>query len=128
MISNRKKAVLFGLSLLLVVVFLFAYNREIFDGDKIKNHDYYALKIKKMNGTDSHAMNLAEGTVLEVNFVTEEGCLCLKIKAPDGTSIYQGNGKALSAFEVKAKAAGIYTIVVQAHHAKGKIVIQKKGV
>ena len=50
----------------------------------------------------------------------------MEIKAPDGTTIYSGNGKETTDFTVNIRKSGVYTIVVEARHAKGTIHIQLK--
>ena len=77
-----------------------------------------------MNGTDMHALELRDGDVLQIQFETEKGALYMEIKAPDGTTIYRGNGKETTDFAVNIWESGVYTIVVEARHAKGTIHIQ----
>ena len=57
-------------------------------------------------------------------FETVKGELYMEIKAPDGTVIYRGNGKETTDFNVNIPESGVYTIVVEARHAKGTIHIQ----
>ena len=128
--TKRNKAVLIVLSLLLlagIAVFLFCYNLEGFTGSRVKNPDAYLLDIEKMNGTDLHTLDLHKGDVLQIRFETEKGALYTEIKAPDGTTIYRGNGKEITDFAVNIPESGVYTIVVEARHAKGTIHIQVKG-
>ena len=121
---RRNKAVLIGLILLLAVgvaVFLSCDNREGFTGSRVKNPDAYLLDIQRMNGTDLHTLELREGDILEIQFETWEGSLYLEIKAPDGTSLYRGNGKETTSFTVNIRETGVYTVVVEARHAKGTL-------
>ena len=125
--TKKSKAVFIALSLLIfagVAVFLFCYNQEGFTGSRVKNPDAYLLDIEKMNGTDLHTLELHEGDVLQIQFETEKGFLYMEIKAPDGTTIYRGNGKEITEFTVNIRESGVYTIVVEARHAKGVIHIQ----
>ena len=125
--TTRNKAALLVILLLFlagVATFLFCYNQEGFTGSRVKNPDAYLLDIEKMNGTDLHTLELREGDVLQIQFETENGTLYMEIKAPDGTSIYRGNGKETTEFTVNIRESGIYTIVVEARHAKGAIHIQ----
>ena len=125
--TKSKKAVLLVLSLLFlagVAAFLFFYNQEGFTGNRIKNPDAYLLDIERMNGTDLHTLELHEGDVLQIQFETVKGSLYMEIKAPDGTTIYRGNGKETTDFTVNIRESGIYKIVVEARHAKGTIHIQ----
>ena len=85
------------------------------------------LDIEKMNGTDLHTLKLHKGDVLQIQFETEKGALYMEIKAPDGTALYRGNGKEITDFAVNIPESGVYTIVVEARHAKGTIHIQVKG-
>ena len=127
--TKSKKAVLLVLPLLFlagVAAFLFFYNQEGFTGNRIKNPDAYLLDIERMNGTDLHTLELHEGDVLQIQFETVKGSLYMKIKAPDGTTIYRGNGKETTEFTVNIRESGIYKIVVEARHAKGTIHIQLK--
>ena len=128
--SKRNKAVLIVLPLLVlagVAVFLSSSNRENFNGSREKNPDAYFLDIQKMNGTDLHTLELCEGDVLQIQFETEKGSLYMEIKAPDGTSLYRGNGKETTEFTVNIRESGVYTIVVEARHAKGTIHVQLAG-
>ena len=125
--TKRNKAVLIVLFLLIlagVAVFLFCYNQEGFTGSRVKNTDAYLLDIEKMNGTDLHTLELREGDALQIQFGTEKGELYMEIKAPDGTAVYRGNGKETTAFTVNIRESGVYTIVVEARHAKGTIQIE----
>ena len=125
--TKRTKAVLIVLPLLILAgfaVFLFCYNQEGFTGSRVKNPDAYLLDIEKMNGTDLHTMELHEGDVLQIEFETEKGSMYMEIKAPDGTAVYRGNGKETTDFTVNIRESGVYTVVVEARHAKGIIHVQ----
>ena len=122
--TKSKKAVLLVLPLLFlsgVASFLFFYNQEGFTGNRIKNPDAYLLDIERMNGTDLHSLTLQEGDVLRIHFETQKGELYMEIKAPDGTAVYRGNGKEAADFAVNIRESGVYTVVVEARHAKGTI-------
>ena len=128
--AKRNKAVLIVLSLLLlagIAVFLFCYNLEGFTGSRVKNPDAYLLDIEKMNGTDLHTLELSRGDVLQIQFETKKGELYMEIKAPDGTAVYRGNGKETTDFTVNIRESGVYTVVVEARHAKGTIHVQLAG-
>ena len=75
-----------------------------------------------MNGTDLHTLDLQTGDVLQIQFETLKGSLYMEIKAPDGTTIYRGNGKETTDFTVNITKSGVYTIVVCARHAKGGVI------
>ena len=125
--TKRNKVVFIALLLLLlagIAVFLFCYNQEGFTGSRVKNPNAYLLDIEKMNGTDLHALELREGDVLQIQFETEKGNLYMEIKAPDGTAVYRGNGKETTDFTVNIRESGVYTIAVEAQHAKGTIHVQ----
>ena len=128
--KDRKQFFLIVLLLLFLAgaaVFLFCSNQENFTGSRIKNPDAYLLDIDRMNGTDLHTLELHEGDSLQVRLKTEKGALYMEIKAPDGTAIYQGNGKETTDFTVNIPESGVYTVVVEARQAKGTIHICKKG-
>lgn len=108
-----------------VITFLLCSNQEGFTGSRIKNPDSYMLDIERMNGTDLHTLDLQAGDVLQIQFETEKGTLYMEIKAPDGTTMYCGNGRETTDFTVNIREGGVYTIVVEARHAKGMIHIQK---
>lgn len=125
--TKRNKAVLIVLFLLIlagVAVFLFCYNQEGFTGSRVKNPDAYLLDIEKMNGTDLHTMELSQGDGLQIQFETEKGSMYMEIKEPDGTAVYRGNGKETTDFTVNIRKSGVYTVVVEARHAKGIIHVQ----
>ena len=115
-----------GLLLAVFAALLFCCNQEGFTGSRVKNPDAYLLDIEKMNGTDLHTLELHEGDTLQIRFETAKGSLYLEIKAPDGTTIYRGNGKETTFFTVNIRESGVYTVVVEARHAKGTIQIQLK--
>ena len=125
--TKENKAVLLLLPLLIlagVAALLLCCNQEGFTGSRVKNPDAYLLDIEKMNGTDLHTLELRKGDVLQIQFETEKGTLYMEIKAPDGTTLYCGNGKETTDFTVNIRESGIYTIVVEARRAKGTIHIQ----
>lgn len=125
--TKRNKTVLIVLPLLVlagVAVFLSCSNQGGFTGSRIKNPDAYLLDIKEMNGTDVHTLELRKGDVLQIEFETKKGSLYMEIKAPDGTTIYRGNGKETTEFAVNIRESGIYTIVVEAQRAKGTIQVR----
>ena len=127
--TQRNNAVLIVLPLLLlagIAVFLSCYNQEGFTGSRVKNPDAYLLDIERMSGTNLHTLELHEGDVLQIQFETVKESLYMEIKAPDGITIYRGNGKETIDFTVNIRQSGIYTIVVEARHAKGTIHIQLK--
>ena len=124
---KRYKAIIF------IIVFVsigvaaafFRYNQEGFTGNRVKNQDSYLLEIERMNGTDLHSLDLQTGDILMIQFETLKGSLYLEIKAPDGNTIYRGDGKETTDFTVDITESGVYTIVVCARHAKGSIRINK---
>ena len=126
--TKKGMAILTGLSLLLLAgaaVFLFCCKQEGFTGSRVKNPDAYLLDIERMNGTDLHTLALREGDILQIQFETEKGSLYMEIKAPDGTTIYRGNGKETTDFTVNIQESGVYTVTVEARRAKGTIHIQQ---
>ena len=128
--TKRNKALLILLPLLLlggIAALLFHSNQEGFTGSRVKNPDAYLLDIEKMNGTDLHTLELHAGDVLQVRFETVKGSLYMEIKAPDGTTVYRGNGKETTDFAVNIRQDGVYAVVVEARHAKGTIHIQAKA-
>ena len=127
--TKSKRLILMALSLLLIIgtaVLLSSCNQESFHGSRVKNPDAYLLDIQWMNGTDLHTLELQKDDVLQIQFETEKGSLYMEIKAPDGTYIYSGNGKEAKDFTVTIPESGIYTVIVEARHAKGIIHIQLK--
>ena len=127
--TKKGMAILTGLSLLLlagITAFLFLHKQVSFTGSRVKNPDAYLLDIEKMNGTDLHTLALREGDILQIQFETEKGSLYMEIKAPDGTTIYRGNGKETTDFTVNIQESGVYTVTVEARRAKGTIHIQLK--
>lgn len=107
-----------------ITVFLICFNQEGFAGSRVKNPDAYLLDIEKMNGTGLHTLELCQGDVLRIRFEKVKGELYMEIKAPDGTTVYRGNGKETTDFTVNIRESGVYTIVVEARHARGTIHIQ----
>ena len=50
----------------------------------------------------------------------------MEIKAPDGTTVYCGNGKETTFFTVNIRESGVYTIAVEARHAQGTIHLERR--
>ena len=128
--TKKSKVVFIVLTLLIlagVAAFLLCTNQEGFTGSRIKNPDAYLLDIEKMNGTDLHTLELRQGDVLQIEFETKKGSMYAQIKAPDGTAVYRGNGKETTSFTVNIRETGVYTVVVEARHAKGTIHIHLAG-
>ena len=98
-----------------------------FDGSRVKNEDSYQLDIKTMNCTDTHTLELEQGDTLKIEFETENGNLSMKITAPDGTALYQGDGT-VKEFTVEVPMDGAYPIVVVGQKAKGSIHIDVERV
>ena len=124
-----RRAILIVLSLALLIlagaaVSLFSCNQEGFTGSRVKNPDAYLLDIQRMHGTDLHTLELHKGDVLQIRFETVKGELYMEIKAPNGKTIYRGNGKEVTDFTVNIQEDGVYAVVVAARHAKGTIHIQ----
>ena len=109
-----------------MAVVLSGCNHVEFTGSRVKNPDAYLLDIRLMNGNDVHSMNLNEGDVLQIRFETDKGELQMEIKAPDGTAVYNGNGKVATDFTMNITQSGVYTIEVEARKAKGIIHIQRQ--
>lgn len=109
-----------GVLLTVLVGFtVYYFNMPICKGEFVRNPDSYAARIEKMNGTDLHVMELKEGDVLYIHFETVKGEMYLKIIGPDGLSIYEGNGKGISDFEVNILKEGTYSLSLAAKRAKG---------
>lgn len=126
----KKVKLMIAASLLLILalaVVLVYYNREGFTGVRVGNPDFYTLDIRQMNGTDRHTMALNAGDRLQVEFKAAKGQLHMKITAPDGSLLYAGNGKEAAEFELGIPESGVYSITVEARHAKGSIHISLKG-
>ena len=98
-----------------------------FDGSRVKNEDSYQLDIKTMNCTDTHTLELGQGDTIKIQFETVKGNLSMKITAPDGTVLYQGDGT-VKEFTVEAPMDGAYPIVVVGQKAKGSIHIDVERV
>lgn len=98
-----------------------------FEGNRIKNADSYRLDIKTMNCTDTHTLELKHGDTLKIIFETVQGSLEMKITAPDGTALYQGDGT-VTEFSVTAPLDGPYAIVIVGQQAKGNIYIDVERV
>ena len=49
----------------------------------------------------------------------------MEIKSPDRAVLYAGNGRDVNDFTVSIPESGVYSVVVQARHARGSIEIHK---
>ena len=127
---KTKGLVLISIFLLLgagIAILMSCNNQSGFTGSRVKNSDAYMLDIEMMNGTDLHTLELNRGDSLRIRFETEKSSLHMEIKAPDGTSIYRGNGSEATDFTVYILEDGVYTVVVEARQAKGSINIRVSG-
>ena len=114
----------FGIALTACIIFLSLTGcTPTFDGSSAKNADSYKLDVNVMNCTDSHTFELNQGDTLEILFEVEKGSLIMKITAPDGNVLYQGDGT-VKKFTVEAPMHGVYPIVVTGNNAKGSIHIE----
>lgn len=129
--KKNNRPLLDGISLLCLaaaaVVLLLCRGQSDFTGDRIKNPDAYLLDIEEMNGTDQHTLELREGDVLQVRFETARGALSMEIQSPDGTVLYQGNGKETTDFTVNVPENGLYTVTVEARRASGTVHVRRAG-
>lgn len=103
----------------------FLEGRDCFVGSRTAEAGSYRLDIDRMTGTDRFAMELSAGDTLAVQFETVKGSIYMEIKEPDGDTLYAGNGKGMSEFAVNISKSGVYSIIVEAHHAKGTVHFQR---
>ena len=50
-----------------------------------------------------------------------------KLYYQNSMATYAGNARGVSDFTVNISESGVYSIIVEAHHAKGRVHIQQKG-
>lgn len=125
--QNSIRAAILLFFVLGLAVFLTACGRTCFVGNRVADADAYRLDIDYMTGTDCGAMELKANDTLAVYFETVGGSIYMEIKAPDKTILYSGNGKDVTEFTANISESGVYSIIVEAHHAKGRVHIQQKG-
>lgn len=118
-------------SILLLIVLgtglvLMACGSKSLADSRTAGSDSYGLNVESMTGTDSYQMKLQESEVLAVYFETVRSSMCMEIQAPDGSLLYQGNGKGVTEFTINIPESGTYSIFVEAHRAKGIIQVQRK--
>ena len=125
-----KQQKFFGIALTVCVLLLTlagCASGSAFVGSSVKNADAYLLEVKTMTGTDAHTLELKQGDTLKIRFETVKGSLHMKITAPDGTALYQGDGT-VTAFTATAPLDGAYAIAVVGQKAKGSIHIDVERV
>ena len=108
-------------------VFLTACDSRCFVDNCAVAPDAFRLDIDRLIGTNKFTMELTVGDTLEIQFTATKGFMQMEIKEPDGDTLYAGNGKGVSNFTVNISESGVYSIIVEAHHAKGRVHIQQKG-
>ena len=123
---KRENIAVLLLLLFTLGVFLTACDDECFVGSREAASDSYRLDIERMTGTDQHTLDLSAGDTLEIRFETAKGFINMEIKEPNGTLLYEGNGKGTTDFTVNISEGGAYSVRVEAHNAKGMIHIQQK--
>ena len=116
---------LLTLCILGLAVFWTAYNSRCFIGNCTVAPDAFRLDIDRMTGTNKLTMELTAGDTLNIQFTTAKGSMQLEVKEPDGDTLYAGNGKTISDFTVTIPESGVYSIIVESHHAKGVVHIQR---
>ena len=118
------------LIILLLVLGIFfiltSCNQCEFVGNRVANPDPYRLDVERMNGTDTHVMELNAGDILDIRFETLDGKLNLEIKAPSGITIYAGNGVETTDFTVNISESGEYFVYVKANNARGTIYVRRQ--
>ena len=117
-------AIVFLIAVAVVMLFGVSCSRSSFSGSVVKNPDSFTLDIEKMNGVDSHKLELSAGDVLDVHFETVKGKLYMKITSNGGAVLYEGNGDGAADFELNVSESGEYTIEVEGHQAAGKISVK----
>ena len=124
----KRKILTISLSLLCVLTSVFfstACSSRCFVGNCAVTSDAFRLDIDRMTGTNKFTMELTAGDTLEIQFTAAKGSMQMEIKEPDGDTLYAGNGKGVSDFTVNIFKSGVYSIVVEAYHAKGSVHIQQ---
>ena len=124
----KRKILTLSLILLCVLasaVFSTACGSRCFVGNCAVTSDAFRLDIDRMTGTNKFTMELTAGDTLEIQFTAAKGSMQMEIKEPDGDTLYAGNGKGVSDFTVNIFKSGVYSIVVEAYHAKGSVHIQQ---
>lgn len=124
----KRKILTISLILLCVLtsaVFSTACSSRCFVGNCAVTSDAFRLDIDRMTGTNKFTMELTAGDTLEIQFTAAKGSMQMEIKEPDGDTLYAGNGKGVSDFTVNIFKSGVYSIVVEAYHAKGSVHIQQ---
>lgn len=124
----KRKILTISLILLCVLtsaVFSTACGSRFFVGNCAVTSDAFRLDIDRMTGTNKFTMELTAGDTLEIQFTAAKGSMQMEIKEPDGDTLYAGNGKGVSDFTVNIFKSGVYSIVVEAYHAKGSVHIQQ---
>ena len=124
----KRKILTLSLILLCVLasaVFSTACGSRFFVGNCAVTSDAFRLDIDRMTGTNKFTMELTAGDTLEIQFTAAKGSMQMEIKEPDGDTLYAGNGKGVSDFTVNVFKSGVYSIVVEAYHAKGSVHIQQ---
>ena len=116
---------LFTLCILGLAISLTACGRDCFVGSRTAEAGSYRLDIDRMTGTDSLTMELTVGDALNIHFTVTKGSMGMKIKDPGGDTLYAGNGETVSDFTVNIPQSGVYSIILEAHHAKGTVCIQQ---
>ena len=126
----KRKAFNISLALFCILasaVFLTACDSRCFVGNGTVMPDSFRLDIDYMTGMDKFTMELTAGDTLEIQFIATRGSIQMEIKELDGNILYAGNGRGVSDFTVNISESGVYSIIVEAHHAKGRVHIQQKG-
>lgn len=90
-----------------------------------KTSQAYYLKFEYMDGTDSHALSLKSGDVLDVRFEKEEGVFSVVIGIDGEDYAYKTDDGGNMNFKLNIVKDGKYKITVTSKKAKGVIDIKK---
>ena len=130
--TMRNKIILLSVLTVLIVITLilvFMPKSEVrFDGDRVSNPGYFALRFDRMNTADAETMELEEGDALHVTWQIESGYLDIVIGQENEEAIYQANRRAAgdkADFYVGIPKTGAYTITVSGREAKGQTAFLK---
>ena len=96
-------------------------DRSEFDGKETVDDEHFDVEFSTLNTTFTHCIELEVGDSVDVSIEKQSGNIAIKIQKDDDDPVYTGNHLPTSNFKVGIDDAGIYTMTLSGHNAKGHV-------
>ena len=107
--------------LILLCLLLAACGQPDYNGSRLGNDRELHMTYTAFNTTDGQTLSLEAGETLQIQVVSDAGCLSMTIQKEGDDPIYQGTNLPTQTFTVAAEEAGDYTVTLTGETAKGSV-------